>query len=181
MCQKVALGQIRALARALPNDDGPLDLAGKLLLVARRPAQAAALLTNLCPGVPKRSKCVWTWIEAADQSGDLQQFNRAIKLAEVDGCVTPKGCSKTYTSIGDVMLRTRGPVAAIAYFRRAATEDPSRATWTRVARVAAAMGSHTESVRALEHASAYGKPSQDLQDNLEQERRKALLESVKKH
>jgi tetratricopeptide (TPR) repeat protein len=180
-CQKAALGQIRALSRALPNDDGPLELAGKLLLVSGRPVQAAALLTSLCPALPKRSKCLWTWIEAADQSGDLQQFNRALKLAEVDGCVTPKNCSKTYITIGDLILRTRGPIAAIAYYRRAATEDPSRASWTRVARVAAAMGSHAESVRALEHASAYGKPSQELQDNLEQERRKALLDSAKKH
>lgn len=180
-CEKVALEQIRALAQALPLDDAPLDLAGRLLMVAGRPKQAAALLSSLCPTLPKRSKCTPSWIEAAAETSDAEEFTRAIRFAERDGCSAPKACGATYTVIGNIISRVSGPFAALPYYRRAVSEDPSKANWMRVAAVAALIGAHGEASGALDHAAAFGEATPELRESQERERSRAMSEALKIH
>lgn len=180
-CQKAILQHIRALAQALPHSDEPLELAVRLLLSAGRPVQATNLVSALCPTLPDRSRCMRVWVEAAAQSGDSEAFAQAVRFSERDGCVTPKACAGTYTSIGDVLSHTSGPFAALPYYRRAVSEDPSKANWMRVAAVAAIIGEHGEASRALNHAAAYGEASPELRDSLERERDKAMKETLKIH
>ena len=98
---------------------------------------------SLCPACT-RQRCLN--VGSASAQGIDGEFERAIKFAERDACTNPRACASIYFA-PETSCRALRPVA-LAYYRRAVTEDPSRAGWMRVAATAAIIGAHAEAASA---------------------------------
>jgi hypothetical protein len=177
VCQKAVLQHIAQVAAYEPTSQDPLQLEARLLLVTGRPGAAARLLGAKCPLLQPRNGCMNLWLQAVARTHDMDELHRVAKLVEREGCSDSKRCAATYTSIGDLLSHVQNREAALEYYERAATEEPTRQRWFRVGQVAASVGAHAEAARAFAHGGQFG-GTDDVRQALDHERLRALTDTV---
>ncbi len=123
-----------------PRVQEPTVFRARLFMAIGRPAVAARMLATACEQFDERQQCLRTWLQAAANARDPAMAGRAAKALELDGCSGQHRCAGTYTLIGKTLGQAGDPMGELAYYERAAREEPTPIRWNRAADAATGIG-----------------------------------------
>jgi tetratricopeptide (TPR) repeat protein len=176
-CEREALEHVQRFAEQRPDTQAPVVLQARLLHTQGRTSEAVELLSRRCPALDPRTECLRQWLQSALTIKDHDREKAAERALELDGCSDHRRCANTLTVIGDLLRNAGEPVRALAFYERAAREEPSPARWHRVGQGARALGDHARAAQALELADR-GRRDDAARREIDQERLGALKEGV---
>jgi tetratricopeptide (TPR) repeat protein len=153
-CERAFESSTATIERLRPSHSQADQYRARLLLLKDKPDEAEALLASRCANVDDPVSCQFLRTNAAAAvKGRPEIFHTAIRELQQVACGSAAECAATASTIGD-MLAARGEWgAAFTYYKRVCKEQPTDASWLRLAEAASKMGSHAQAADALENAA----------------------------
>ena len=178
-CRKTIRAHATAIAQSHPTSATAALLRARLLVVDKKPEEAASLLEVECQKVTERILCLQARVTAAAQikeprppaNGALDRLGAAAKELVGNACNTAVSCANMATWVGDIR-RGRGEIGlALAMYERAARADPTEERWLRLAEIASGADEHGRAAEALERvAQRQGGGDAALKQRIQNER-----------
>ena len=178
-CRKAIRAHATAIALSRPESATAALLRARLLVVDKKPEEAASLLEVECQKVTERILCLQARVTAAAQikgarpaaSGAPDRLGAAAKELVGNACNTPVSCADMATWVGDIR-RGRGEIGlALVMYERAARADPTEERWLKLAAVASSVDEHGRAAEALERvAQRHGGGDGELRERIKTER-----------
>jgi tetratricopeptide (TPR) repeat protein len=142
-----------ALEAAQPDRSVAAQIRARLLLVEKRPDEAEALLAARCAQTRDRPECLRARTLAAAEATSPEKLTAASKDLLAASCLAPVTCAETATWLGDLRLNRGEAGSALAFYARAAREEPTEARWLKLADAASRAGAHGQAADALERVA----------------------------
>ena len=150
------LNRLDAALRVLESGDEPsteVILAGaKRRALDGRALEASRFLAERCPRLPAPTSCLREQIVYALQAREPTVQSDAITAYLAAACDSAAECAKAAVWVGDRLQERGDKLGAITYYSRAAKENPSRATWQKLAVASKAAGQTQRSQEAAQRA-----------------------------
>ena len=173
-CAREIEGHASALEAAQPDRSVAAQIRARLLLAEKRPEEAEALLAAHCGQTSDRPECLRARTLAAAETASPEKLAAASKDLLAASCLAPVTCAETATWLGDLRLGRGEPGSALAFYARAAREDPTEARWLKLADAASRAGAHAQAADALERVAQKRGWDDALRRRVAEERARAM-------
>ncbi len=157
-------------------------LLSELWLALGRARDAEQLLAKQCTQIEPelRDECGRLRIRAASATGSGELLANAVGEVAANGCAAGAACGQVFSSLGRELERAGRWAGALAYYRRAVSEDASDARWADVARAANALGDFRLAADAVSRLSNRHPEDSDLRDRHASAERRLLPEVLRR-
>lgn len=169
--------QVSALESATPDSTLALEYRARRLEKLGRIEEAESLLVKECPGRKEREHCLSLLLSYASQRHDGARTAQTAKALVADACQADR-CIPALLQAGTALEKAGDLTTSLAYFERAAEEQPSAQTLGAVGRVAQALGLFSKADAALTRAAGLKGADPRARAELEQRRHQAWLKSL---
>ncbi|HEX2871853.1 MAG TPA: hypothetical protein VHP33_11365 [Polyangiaceae bacterium] len=165
------------LATLKPESADSSEVLAKLYTLNNQIGEADRLLSPRCPKLAKgeRLKC-WRALLATvrSQPGHRQLVQRVSEQLVKAACGFEQDCHRALLQAGDTMAALGNWPEALAYFQRAAREEPTVAALLKVSEAAAALGRLPIAERALALAASHARANPALRAQIAAKRESLL-------
>jgi tetratricopeptide (TPR) repeat protein len=174
-CERELQSHIMAIEAANPDDSTAPRLRGQRLLALDQLDEAERYLAESCPKYRDGDRCSRARVEAAAKLEDRERLVAAGRALLSLVCVHKERCAETAVWLGDLHAGRSEWGAAIGNYERAARDNETPETLSKLAWAASRAGKHAQAARALERALALrGGNDPDLLKRLAEEREKLI-------
>jgi lipopolysaccharide biosynthesis regulator YciM len=166
--------------RAINRENSTADeLRARLLVAQGQEASAERLLNESCPRYDEAISCLRTLVEVTAELDDATRLDTAAKQLMTKACPPTSVCVRTGVWLGDFFARRGDWHGALTFYRRAAQEEPTETTLTRLADAASKAGRHAEAIDVLQRLSRIRGTDAELRTRIEHERTHALRQMLR--
>jgi tetratricopeptide (TPR) repeat protein len=173
-CAREIEGHAAALEAAQPDRSVATQIRARLLLADKRADEAEALLAARCAQTSDRPECLRARTLAAAEAASPDKLAAASKDLLAASCLSPAACAEAATWLGDLRMGRGEAGTALAFYARAAREDPTEPRWLKLADVASRAGAHAQAADALERVAQKRGGDEALRRRIAEERARAM-------
>jgi tetratricopeptide (TPR) repeat protein len=176
----VAIREHATLAdRLAPDDSAGAEILAKLAVAQGDPAGAERLLRTRCESLANKRECLLLRLQLATAAKDGALATEVALELTRQGCSSTRDCARLYDQIGSIFSAAKTDEVALAYYEKAAKEDPSDTRWLKVADVATHSGRFALALSALQRVERRrGSRDTRLRARIEEARRAVLTQSL---
>jgi hypothetical protein len=178
-CAELFERHVQALEAAAPTSALPLEYRARGLEKLGRLSEAEATLAQNCPRYPERARCLDLRLRYASRLRDSLRTAEAAKAVVSDACENDR-CVPALLDAGRALETNGQLLPALAYFERAAADQPNAQTLGSVGRVALALGLYTRADAALTRAARMRGADPKALADLQEKRHKAWVKDLEK-
>lgn len=180
--REACLAEVRSLAKAAtrvaPDSSAGAELLARLALATNEPETALQVLEQPCVQTSTRRNCLMLRLQAALAAKKAAAASDIAQELARQSCSGSEECAKLFQELGTLFSSAGAAEAALAYFEKAAREDPSPERWLRVADAANQLGRYGLALSTLQRLEHQPGADGRLRKRIEATKRAMLMQTT---